>query len=62
MRENDYGLTFIQKEAPNGWVVIVGVRLADAVQMVGVVFVPDPTHEWRADEKQECRMKATVLQ
>jgi hypothetical protein len=60
--ESDYGLTFIHKEAPNGWVVIVGLRYPDQTHIVGSVFVPDAKHEWRPDQREECPMTVTVME
>jgi len=61
MGDNNFGLRFIQKEAPNGWIVIVGVVHGTQVQPVGAVFVPDPTHEWRADRNEERFVKAPFV-
>jgi hypothetical protein len=62
MGDNNFGLRFIQKEAPNGWIVVVAIDHGTQLQVAGAVFVPDPTHEWRADRTEERSMKAPVLQ
>jgi hypothetical protein len=59
---DSFGLRFIQKEAPNGWIVVVSLDHGSQVQPVGAVFVPDPTHEWRADRAEARSMKAPVVQ
>ena len=45
------GLLLIQREVPAGWLVIAGADMGDSVAPLGVTFVPDPNHEWRAERR-----------
>jgi hypothetical protein len=62
MRENDNGVTFIQKEAPTGWVVVVGLRIFGQFHVLDTAYVPDAKHVWRPDQREECPMTVTVME
>lgn len=53
MEPENVGIELKRQEVPNGWIVIVGMRHDDDVYVPGVVFVPDPKHEWVYENKRE---------